>query len=776
MSIAESSGTLKSSDTMELLAPAGSYEALRAALDAGADAVYGGLTMFNARRGASNFKPDTFADVVREVHERGARFHLTLNIDLAQRELGQAIRCLELARRCGVDAVLIRDPALIGLIPLFPELDFHFSTQTCIANSADVRAAQELGAKRCVLAREMTLQEIAIASAIPGMETEVFCQGALCYCVSGRCFLSSWAGGRSGNRGTCTSPCRVPWKVDGRSVGTPLSMRDLSALRRIRELKASGVTSLKIEGRLRKPEWVADAVALYRRALMGESLRELYREIGTLRAGTGREFTWGYLDGERTQLTGIATGRMAGTMGTTAEAERTTDSSVPRSSESRVVEESEGDESRADRVEMATRADRTDADSAAELEGAEGEEDAGEEMDASADAASLENAILAGTAYAIHFDLTGARCVCTCRCGTRTQTWDFPRSVIRRAHRAVTLGEVLRYLEVTPVQGVPLVAGTTTDSEFAVMPRTMNMLLDRITKTIHLSRRPVEDRLQIELPSELTARLDRMESSPENANILGTLPDRIRIEANRALEVVRNARPTATILEGLSSNGFAHVQEVRRFSEPIVALPAVFFESDLDELRAVCERCASEGIVVEVNSWGGWWLAKSSGVTMEAGPGLGVLNAMAAAELGNLGCRCVTLSIEADRGQLEAMTACCPVPCALVVFSRPPLATTRVRMPDESLHQIFQDRGEIEMIARVERRMVVYRPVDPMDLRDLVNDRIHAAHYVIDLTGSPEPLVDLYPMEEGNRRRNSRRSGGRDRKRSFRFNYFRELK
>ncbi|MDO4557603.1 MAG: peptidase U32 family protein [Planctomycetia bacterium] len=723
---------------MELLAPAGNKESLRAALDAGADAVYGGLTTLNARRGATNFDPDSLREAVRETHRHGARFHLTLNIDLTQRELGQAVRALELARQCGVDAVLVRDPALVGLIPLFPELEFHFSTQTCVANSADVRAARELGAKRSVLAREMTLKEIAAATAIPGIETEVFCQGALCFCVSGRCLMSSWAGGRSGNRGTCTSPCRVPWKIAGLDAGTPLSMRDLATLRRIRELNECGVTSLKIEGRLRKPEWVRDAVTLYRRAISGDLPRELARDPETLRAGTGREFTWGYLDGERNQMTGNAPGRASGEK----------ELSEPETINEQTVNESAGDET-------------------------DGETERGTEEKT---AESPENAIRTGTAYAIHFDLTGTRCACTCRCGNRTETWEFPRSVVRRAHRAVTLEDVLNYLEVTPVQGVPLVDGSTTDPDFQIMPRTMNALLDRITGTIRLARKPVEDRLRIELPAELTARLERTEPSPMNDRILGTPPDRLRIEASRALEPVRNVRPTATILEGVSSSGFSHVRDVRRHSEPIVALPSVFFENDLDEIRTICERCAAENVAVEVNSWGGWWIAKNTGVMMEAGPGMGVLNAMAARELGKLGCRCVNLSIEADRGQLETLTEICPVPCAMTVFARPVLAISRVRIPDEAIHQIFRDRGDIEMVPRIERRLTVFRPVEPMDLRDLVNDRIHAAHFVVDLTGSPDPMDDLFPAEDRYHRRRGRQNVGRGRKRTLRFNYFRELK
>ncbi len=198
---------------LELLAPAGDWAALEAALASGADAVYFGLVTLNARRRAKNFSQDEFVKAVETVNARGAKAYLTLNIDLAQRELGQAARMLELARQCRADAVLVRDPALLALRAEYGELKFHLSTQTCMTNSAEVAAAGKLGADRAVLAREMTLAEIAAASAVPGVQTEVFVQGALCFSVSGRCLLSSWVGGRSGNRGTCTSPCRVPWTL-----------------------------------------------------------------------------------------------------------------------------------------------------------------------------------------------------------------------------------------------------------------------------------------------------------------------------------------------------------------------------------------------------------------------------------------------------------------------------------------------------------------------------------------------------------------------------------
>ncbi len=789
-------------EPLELLAPAGDRESLEAAILAGADAVYGGLTMLNARRRAKNFEPDELAEVVQFVHGNGdtlatsessqteessqisdavtdaderdsverdsaesgsvesdarrpAKFYLTLNIDLTEREIGQAVRSLELAQRAGVDAVLVRDPALIRMIPHFPKLDFHFSTQTCIANSADVQAAKRLGAKRVVLAREMTLKEIAAASAISGIETEVFCQGALCFSISGRCMMSSWAGGRSGNRGTCTSPCRVAWNVGGKPSGTPMSMHDLATIRRIVELEQTGVTALKIEGRLKKPDWVAAAVRLYRRVLAGEAPKKVYQDAGVLGAYTGRAFTWGYLDGDRIHLTGLSAGRLP-----------SDDDELPQDNGGCQCECGTLGENVEDGVEDGTSETDTGSDTDSDT--------IAKRFDEEADAVdgSLENAVRAASAYTLRFDLTGPKLRCECRCGTRHEIWDFPKSIIRRAAKAVTLEEVLNYLRVTPVQGLPMVEASTTDPEFMIAPRTMNRLIDQITKTIQLAKKPVDDRLRLELSETVQRELGKREASVANQDILGASPDRVRIEAVRAVEVVRNVQPTAAILECVTPKSFHNAVAVSRLTEAIVALPQVFFEDEVPEIRELCRLCVEQGIAVEVNSWGGWFLAKEAGAVMEAGPGLPVLNSLAAMELESLGCRNVTISLEADRGQIELLTQNSPTPCSMVVFSRPPLATTRVRLPDGMLKRIFVDRGDLEMIPRTERGLTVFRTAQPMDLRDLTNPRIHAAHYVVDLVASPEPLEDYYPAEEEPPRR---RRGKQQKKRTYRFNYFREL-
>jgi len=701
---------------LELLAPAGDRASLAAAVEAGASAVYFGLSTLNARRRAKNFRPEQFAEAVKTVHAHGARAYLTLNVDLAERDLGQAARILQLAREAGADAVLIRDPALLALKPHYPELEFHLSTQCCVANSADVAAAAQLGAARVVLAREMSLGEIAAAAAVPGVQTEVFVQGALCFSISGRCLLSSWIGGRSGNRGMCTSPCRVPWSVAGQAQGTPLSMRDLAALERLTQLRQAGVIALKIEGRLKTASWVRQAVSLYRRALAGEPLEPLLQEVEQLGAYTGRSLTCAYLDGQREELTGTS-GREASPL---------------------------------------TQEDWATADAApAEATGTGG-----------IDSATIDDATdAAEPTYELCIMLQSGSIACRCRCGQAVQQWSAPKTLVRRAHRAVSVGQVFAMLAERPIQGYRLGQADTDDPDFLLVPRTVNHLVDRISATIHQARKGPDQHVRIPLSPAVSQVLAHGKPHPANRRTLGEKPDRVRLELEDLDSFLAQAAPEGVIVEGLTKESLKRALKASRAVELVVALPSVFFEKDIPALKGLLSQCAAAGVTVEVNSWGGWHLARQAGVRMESGPGLPVLNSLAAVVLARHGIECVTLSPEADRRQLEDLAACCPVPCSLVVFGRPPLLTTRVRLSEkEMLGQVFEDRRGARMVPRLERDLWVFRPVEPFDLRDLANERIRVRHLVVDLVGSPDPLADWLnvPFADGHSQ-------------PFRFNYNRCL-
>ncbi len=254
----------------EVLAPVGSAEMLYAAVRSGADAVYLGLDAFNARRNAENFTLETLKNAVEYCHIRGVKVYLTLNIIINDGEMKQALELCIAAAGLGIDAVIATDIGLIKLIRnAIPLLPIHASTQMTVHSPAALKAIKELGCTRVVVSREMSkaeLSELCKAAHELQLEVEVFVHGALCMCVSGQCLLSSVLGGRSGNRGLCAGPCRLPFSAEG-GTGYDLSLKDQSLIPYLGELWDMGVASLKIEGRMKRPEYVAAAVSACRQML-----------------------------------------------------------------------------------------------------------------------------------------------------------------------------------------------------------------------------------------------------------------------------------------------------------------------------------------------------------------------------------------------------------------------------------------------------------------------------------------------------------------------------
>ena len=255
--------------TPELLSPAGSPEALRAAVQNGAGAVYLGWGGFNARRNAKNFSEEEFADALAYCHLRGVRVFLTLNTLVTDRELPQALETARTACRLGVDAVLVQDWGLFdALRRALPDLPLHASTQMSVFTSGGAAELAGDGCERIVLARECSAEDVAsIRKACPA-EIEVFVHGALCMCYSGQCAMSALVGGRSGNRGTCAQPCRLPYGLDEPAgKACPLSLKDQCLAEELPDLSALGVDCLKLEGRMKRPEYVAVVTGIYARLL-----------------------------------------------------------------------------------------------------------------------------------------------------------------------------------------------------------------------------------------------------------------------------------------------------------------------------------------------------------------------------------------------------------------------------------------------------------------------------------------------------------------------------
>ena len=253
----------------ELLSPAGSPEALRAAVQNGADAVYLGWGDFNARRSAKNFSDEEFADALRYCHVRGVRVFLTLNTLLTDRELPRAVEIAAQACRLGVDAVLVQDWGLFDLLrQSLPDLPLHASTQMSVFTSGGANEVAADGCQRVVIARECSAEDTKEICANCPAEVEVFVHGALCMCYSGQCAMSALIGGRSGNRGRCAQPCRMPYGVNepaGKKY--PLSLKDSCLAGELRAMENMGVACLKLEGRMKRPEYVAVITRIYARLL-----------------------------------------------------------------------------------------------------------------------------------------------------------------------------------------------------------------------------------------------------------------------------------------------------------------------------------------------------------------------------------------------------------------------------------------------------------------------------------------------------------------------------
>ena len=278
----------------EILAPAGSAESLTAALRCGADAVYLGTRRFNARRGASNFDDASLAQTAFLCHSHGAKLYLTVNTLVSDTETDDVRRTLRAAAEAGVDALIVQDLGVARLARESCDIPLHASTQTSVQTAAGISALRDMGFTRAVVPRELRREELSEIRKNTDIEIEIFVHGALCMCVSGQCLLSAVFGGRSGNRGLCAQPCRLPFAAAG-GTGHDLSLKDLSLLAHLRALREMGIDSFKIEGRMKRPEYVAAAVTACKAALDGADESGIFDALRSVFSRSG--FTDGYYMG-----------------------------------------------------------------------------------------------------------------------------------------------------------------------------------------------------------------------------------------------------------------------------------------------------------------------------------------------------------------------------------------------------------------------------------------------------------------------------------------------
>lgn len=281
---------------IEILAPAGSAESVTAAVRAGADAVYLGTKLLNARRNAENFDFNELKNAVDYCHKHNVKVHLTLNTIVADSEMDDALEIVRTACEIGVDALIVQDLGLAQLIhKCAPDMPMHASTQMSVQTLAGLKRLKKLGFTRAVLPREMSKEEIKHLCENSPIELECFVHGALCMCVSGQCYFSAMLGSRSGNRGACAQPCRLPFGAPY-GTGHDLSLKDLSLIDYIQEMSDMGICSFKIEGRMKRPEYVAAAVKSCRNAVNGITDSELRSDLRSVFSRSG--FTDGYYKGK----------------------------------------------------------------------------------------------------------------------------------------------------------------------------------------------------------------------------------------------------------------------------------------------------------------------------------------------------------------------------------------------------------------------------------------------------------------------------------------------
>lgn len=280
----------------EVLAPAGSFDSVVAAVRSGANAIYLGGKAFNARRNATNFSEEELANAVEYCHKRNVKVYMTLNTLVSDSEFESAYEAIECACRIGADALILQDLGLAAIVRrVAPSMPLHASTQMSVQSADGIKILEKLGFCRAVVPRELSEKEIKAISSQTDTELEAFVHGALCMCVSGQCLMSAVLGSRSGNRGLCAQPCRLPFGVNSKG-GNNLSLKDLSLVDEIERMKNAGVCSFKIEGRMKRPEYVAAAVTACKNSLDNINDEKIRNSLQAVFSRSG--FTKGYFEAE----------------------------------------------------------------------------------------------------------------------------------------------------------------------------------------------------------------------------------------------------------------------------------------------------------------------------------------------------------------------------------------------------------------------------------------------------------------------------------------------
>lgn len=667
----------------ELLAPAGGMPALVAAVNNGADAVYLGLSEFNARRGAENFDVDALAEATRFAHLRGARVYLTANIVVLADELSSALAMVASAWNAGVDAVIVQDLGFASLVRThLPEVRLHASTQLNTHNSATAAALVSLGVQRITLAREVSIPEIATLASRSPVEIESFVHGSLCYCYSGQCLMSSMIGRRSANRGLCAQPCRLPYRLVGGDgeADVPgkflLSPRDLAGIAVLPRLIETGVAALKIEGRMKSPEYVALVTGVYRQALDRawsdpERYEVLDAEWSVLEEAFSRGFTTAYLTGERRQaLMSYSRPNNRGVLvGRVAEAEGR-DASVALE---RAIESD-------DRIEVWTGRGRF-----AQPVGPMRVKDRDLSLAPAGERPRLhfERAVSSGDRV---FRVANASLLRAARRTFEGRAAEEARPVAVDFRVRLRIGSPLRVELVA--DGVAVSAEGPVVEAARTRPVTVEDVMEHAGR---LGGTPYEPRTwEIELDAnaavgfsvlhrvrrEAVERLDEGLLAPWSGRSLrppSLSPSRRSAKRPREVELVVGVSDLATAEACLRAGASRALLAVPALREPVVLpagveplLPRIVHD---DELPRVLEW-AGDGGRVTAGNLGVLAAAVSRGACVGADSSLNVVNAASAAVVGQFGASLLWASLELSGRQLAELAATSPVPVGAVVFGR----------------------------------------------------------------------------------------------------------
>lgn len=638
---------------IEIMAPAGSLKSCIAALQAGADAVYLGFSKFNARRPAENFDLPALKKVTSYIHKLGKKVYLTLNIDLKSKELYEAFQLFMLCAMLHIDAVIVKDPALILLYNRYFKgaFELHLSTQTAITASPGARFALSCGAHRIVLARELTLEEIKLIT--PLIETEIFTEGSMCFSISGRCLMSSWVGGRSGNRGACTAPCRIKWDHQG-TKGAFFSMKDLSLVSELESAARAGIKAAKIEGRLKNASWVSSITGFYNRALTGgddqdsqkhqeliKTIREELKQYSARETGQGHFYGHDNLTGPNEEWEGYKKDNQTG------------QTEIPGGFSKDIKLVMTGEKS---------------------------------------------------------------NLVCTVFYENLTEKITLKVPPPPRKARTVSLEALSDCLapafkdystsirwEVEDIQ--------VKSSQFQKIEKNIITTIQTLLKTAHSlpvprpgEKIPGTDLINAITEEELSF-LKGKAVKNERKQLLGSLPDRLIISPKQIEAILNSSYPAKTVVVELAENNGQDRQidqnKLRNLADSynlILSIPDVLFEQEAGVINSLTADLIKAGFTdFEANSFTGFQILSDKSCTKHAGPWFPVLNHMAAEFFKERGYKSIYGAVEGEASLYKALAAFTSLDLNVLSFGRLPLFISRARDPLFVPGEQFKDKIGIEV-------------------------------------------------------------------------------